>query len=491
MKKTLLLGLLMLGGLTANAQLADGTEAPDFTAQDINGNTHSLQEYLDQGKTVVLYISATWCGPCWDFHNTHYLSDVYNTYGMGGSEEVVILYVEGDPSTTMADIQGTGTNTWGDWTAGTPYPILDNAQIADDYMITAFPTMYRICPETGETTEIARSTPYGLMQYIENGCQEVTGLPNWADINADDSEYCDATGTIRATVTNKTGDIESIKAKLFKDGTEIAEQTFTGFDLDPFEAATFGFDATDLDVEAEYHVELVEVNGAPAYEGVEGDLVSDGFEVSINDNEVTSHNNIKITVWTDYYPAEMSWAIMDSRGAVVVEGNFPDAALQGGGEFANEKFEFWHSLPAGSDCYSVALYDAYGDGWDLPETGSNERFGLQITSSGEVVYNHAGTGNWTLRSAESAFVTDGVMATNTIEDASFAIYPNPSEGVFSFATKETVSVTVLDITGKVVHTQKGISNGDTMNLNHIQSGVYIAKIKDGNAAERIEKLVIK
>jgi thiol-disulfide isomerase/thioredoxin len=173
MKKNLLAILIAVlissYSMTANAQLANGCIAPDFTATDINGNTWNLYSILNQGKTVFMDISATWCGPCWSYHNSGALENLYNQYGPPGTNELMVLFVEGDGSTNTACLYGpTGCNstTQGDWVTGTPYPIIDNATIANQYQIGYYPTIYMITPDRicRENSQISTASHYAAMQ---------------------------------------------------------------------------------------------------------------------------------------------------------------------------------------------------------------------------------------------------------------------------------------------------------------------------------------
>ena len=78
MKKILLIAIVaLLSFNNAQAQLPDGSVAPDFTLTDINGVTHNLYTYLDNGYTVFIDLYAVWCGPCWNYKLTGTLDDLY------------------------------------------------------------------------------------------------------------------------------------------------------------------------------------------------------------------------------------------------------------------------------------------------------------------------------------------------------------------------------------------------------------------------------
>lgn len=76
----------------------DGDVFPDFTVEDIEGNSHNLQEYLDDGKIVMIDVFATWCPIC--VSSLPAIESIYEEHGPDGDNTMVLLSFEKDAGTS-------------------------------------------------------------------------------------------------------------------------------------------------------------------------------------------------------------------------------------------------------------------------------------------------------------------------------------------------------------------------------------------------------
>ena len=357
MKKTLLIAIVALFTFNnAQSQLPNGSIGPNFTATDLSGNTINLYaDFLDQGIPVIMDISATWCGPCWSFHQGHALKDIYMTYGMGGSQEIGVIFVEGDGNTGLAQLQGTGGSTAGDWITGTPYPILDNASIANSYDIAYYPTVYGICPDR-TVYEIGTGSASNLRQQLISNCglgTSFTGVIDNAGIEGSSTKICLGEDAIpSATVHNYgTNSIVSFTAELFEVGNPIAidVNNWTGT-LAASGNVTVQFNPVAATTPTTYEVMVSSPNGNPDnYPTLnQGDFT---VEVAMT----TAESNATFSITIDNYGSEISWDIKDGAGTLLAAGG-PYADGAAGTQYTT-------NIPLlNNECYEITINDTYGDG---------------------------------------------------------------------------------------------------------------------------------
>jgi hypothetical protein len=258
--KKILLSALLFGGIISqvNAQLQDGSIAPDFTVTAYqswlstsgfnNNGTYRLYDYLDSGYTVILDVSATWCGPCWNHHLTGALDDLYINHGPAGqlgvsattTDNVMVIWLDGDAQTADATMLD-GNGAIGNWiepntTLGQiPFPMANPIaatanQINNGYDIAYYPTIYKICPnrvitEVGQLTATEFYDAVGVCPPPASESADVTMM----SYDANTYICTGSSHTPEVTIQNNgTTNLTAATVTITQGGNTVSTGTYTG-----------------------------------------------------------------------------------------------------------------------------------------------------------------------------------------------------------------------------------------------------------------------
>jgi thiol-disulfide isomerase/thioredoxin len=484
--------LLAFFSHTALAQLPNGSIAPDWTATDLNGTEHNLYALLDSGYQVIIDFSATWCGPCWNYHTSGVLETLHELYGPDGTNELRVFFIEGDDSTTQADLEGTGPATAGNWIAGTNYPIIDNGgDIFDAYECTYFPTIYTICPNK-ILTQSGQGSVQAHETILNSASCTAASMPNdvlLMDYVGDMSTCGDNPASLAVRMMNQGLDtltsctIQISKLLPFNQTEVLGSADWTG-SLATYEFTTVSLIDVVLDNSTIYVFDVI------SEDDNDGNNTTMG---SVNSSE-ESTNNLEIRLKTDMAPIELGWTLTDDLGNVVQE-------VLPGSEMTQNLTEYlWDVTLPSLGCYKLTLYDAGGDGWIAGATSMAGVGYLMVNSmDGEVVVDEEVFFQSTDAFTTVEFQFEAATVTAVQEEAAAVrafLHPNPAADLatltFSTSRGSVGWVDVFHVTGKhVMHCPLGqLAPGNhlqTLDLTRLEAGTYLVQL---HAGDHIQSLTL-
>ncbi|MBC7776286.1 MAG: T9SS type A sorting domain-containing protein [Phycisphaerae bacterium] len=480
-----------------SAQLPDGSVVPDFTAQDITGQTHHLYDILDSGKIVVIEISATWCAPCWVYHTSQALKDLYEAHGPAGDDKLRVFWVEGDPNTNLNCLYGpNGCNggSAGNFVTGTPYPILDNTAIASAFQVTYYPSIFVICPNK-KTIEV---DPLNADDLWEKARQcPVASATNNAGIfqyspGTDLLELCGVQNlSPHFTLTNLGSEpLTAASIELEWNSTPLQTIPWSGY-LPTYGEALISFGNQSLSNSGILKTTITNINNGTGDDDFSNNVRNDNFTLAAQFNTT----KVLLKIRTDNYGEEVYWEVRDELGTVLEYGGNQDVGPNGGGGFPlgtpigpgsypnlaliRDTLE----LPA-NGCYSIHFSDAYGDGICCDfgigyyKLYNLDNPGTPVITGGEFEeYSRRAFGAGTLSASQ-----------NLAQQVDIQLFPNP---VSDFLNIEIEAISSAEISGQIFNalgqlqhrfpTEKSVLGGNEWQLpiSSWPEGIYFLQMKIG------------
>lgn len=466
MKKTLLIIACFISSLSL-AQLPANSLGADFTVTDIEGQSHNLYDILDEGKTVILDLFATWCGPCWSYAETGVLEELQNEY----PDAVFCMAIEADASTAESTIF---SSDLGNWTSVIDYMLADDptGNIANDYALAYYPTIYKICPDR-MVTEVGQLSSVSAFMNEVNSCSQATYSKDMRIVSyTGDGTHCGGmlqNASIQVQNYSLGASVSSFNVLTMVNGNTVSTTPWSG-NLDTYETAMIDLgsisnipDNASISFEVQYEGDMDNTNNMmPAY-------VSGSSPSSVS---------VSLYIQTDNWAEETSWELLDENGNMVDSGS---------GYANNTNYEYNWNLDYG--CYTFNIYDSYGDGVEASIWGQYEDgyVSLNDQSNGVMWYGVAyGYGE--------SIAFEVIPGLDIVEDRDneINVYPNPSTDFTNvdlyLPNNENITIKLYNSLGQIVKTDhKGLmSSGNhniKINLDNLVEGLYFIELQIGNSIE--------
>lgn len=476
-----------------------------MTVIDFNGNTVNIADTLAAGKALVIDYSATWCSWCWVMHTNGILEAIKEQLG----NDVCVLWVESDPTTTNpAEITGSGS-TQGDWTNGgtVPYPIINDETVNDligNNNISGYPTVVFVSP-SGYWCDVY-GTDWGFGPYDAD--EAVSAISNLLEVYPRPNHV--PIVTIGGNTTVVVGGPATFTANI----TSVDQVTSIEWSVDGGDPATGTGESftTTFATAGDYTVTLSVTNTT----GTTTETLNvNAIELNWGDDMTYSMGEEEgalgaggMMYWAVKYPASKmagrtylsSVDIFIPSSTVgkltmkVYQGgdNAPDELLYSRDYTVNASFaNSWYT------CYpheqSIALDDTKNLWIVFSKNGGYPAAYSTYIGMDDGDYLSVDGNNWTTGAAVDypgewmiITTTKNYVGVSEVLGSEVAIYPNPSTGLLNISADGLQEVSVMDLGGRTLMTV----NSNVVNISDLNAGVYFVRVVSANGVST-QKVVKK
>lgn len=128
--------------------------------------------------------------------------------------------------------------------------------------------------------------------------------------------------------------------------------------------------------------------------------------------------------------------------------------------------------------------------WTGATTGSASTSTVNPNLAQTMVFNVSGTdANGCVSSATASIKVNACTGLNEQSGVAFNVYPNPTSGNIIISTERAMTITLTDVSGKMVAEYQLQAGANSLNVNHLSNGVYFINGNSGSELLR-EKLIL-
>ncbi|MDR2009611.1 MAG: choice-of-anchor J domain-containing protein [Bacteroidales bacterium] len=510
----------------------------NFEVDDIYGNTHNLDEYLDAGKTVIIDFSATWCSSCWQLHQSGVLDDLHNIYGPEGSNELVVFWIE-STGAPLSRIQGEGVFTIGDWTIGGtwPVPIISNSEIKEifhELYDNTIPAVYMICP-SGYYKEVTREALWypdasAVSVYNQIGSCPVNGQLPVAEVKGFNDEYINTdvdfsasivsadpiisyswtfpggtpeissdaeptvswqspgTYQISLIVTNETGSGIPATKNITIHEVPVVDNMFITFDEilinHEFPKSTFPYEWTTYDADEGPVFNLHSLSQFGITAGAPNTFLVYSKKLLMNWSHPNAYSgtNCAIAVGNDVYPYDVPSNIYNDdwliSPLVTLKSN---SSLRlyvralGQDDIESEEYKIGVSTTNNEPGSFIFI----GDTRSVNSPNWSEVNVDLSEYDGQSVYvgvNYVSRDGYAFMVDDIAILTEDFTNSDEATTGNINVYPNPANNIINITSAKNANIRILNLVGQEYINLTGTSENQKIDISVLPQGVYIVQI---------------